>query len=87
MLVAQTIHAAGESTPGPLPPNTYAVALATRDEAELCALEERLKSAGIAHAAIREPDAPWNGALMAVGIVPCDRTQVRRFVSNLPLLR
>lgn len=85
--VAQTIHAAGESSPGNLPANTHAVALSAKDEAELLALEERLKAAGVKHFAIREPDAPWNGALMAIGFPPQDRAALRGFLSSLPLLR
>lgn len=86
-MVAQTIHAAGESVREPVPNNTYAVALAARDEAELVALHERLVAAAIPCVLIREPDSPWNGQAMSLGISPCDRTHVRKFLSSLPLLR
>ena len=86
-IVAQTIHAAGESSPGDLPQGTRAVALAARSESELLALERRLTSRQIAHAAIREPDPPFYGQLLAIGVAPCDRELVRKEVSSLPLIR
>lgn len=87
MLAAQLTHAAGESVRAPVPSGTYAVVLAVPGEAALARVEERLVLAGIAHAAIREPDAPWSGALMALGLAPThDRARVRRVLGRLPLL-
>lgn len=87
VLAAQLIHAAGESSPGGLPKGTRAVALATRCERELADIERRLQQLGIEHRAIREPDPPWDGALMAIGLVPVlDRTTLRRALRRLPLL-
>ncbi len=86
-LAAQVVHAAGESSPGDLDTGTSAVVLAAPDEACLLAIERRLGQAGIAHVAIREPDAPWSGALTAIGVVPVqDRVPARRVLSSLPLL-
>jgi peptidyl-tRNA hydrolase len=88
VLAAQLIHAAGESSRGILPPHTFAVALAARDEAHLESLEQALRRFDIPHQAIREPDPPWNGALMAIGIVPvADRGAVKRVTGSLRLLR
>ena len=88
VLAAQLIHAAGESASADLPSGTIAVALAARDEPHLVSLELELRRLGIPHRAIREPDPPWNGALMAIGIVPIrDRTRVREVTGSLPLLR
>jgi len=88
VLAAQLIHAAGESSPGNLPDNTHAVALAAKSEEHLLFLEAKLRRLSIPHKAIREPDAPWNGALMAIGIEPvADRNQVKKVTSSLPLLR
>lgn len=85
-LAAQVVHAAGESSPGDLPCGTIAVVLVASPE-ELEALERRLAREGIAHVAIREPDAPWNGMLTAIGIAPVtDRTRIRALTSSLPLL-
>lgn len=87
VMAAQLIHAAGESSPGNLPEHTFAVCLAVSDEPALLALEERLARADIPHTAIREPDAPWNGQLMAIGIRPLDRTIVRKYLAQYPLLK
>ncbi|MEM9462699.1 MAG: hypothetical protein AAGF11_51600 [Myxococcota bacterium] len=87
VLAAQLIHAAGESSPGSLPSGTRAVALAARDEAHLRSIEQCLVRLGIEHRAIREPDPPWCGALMAIGLMPVsDRTKVRKATRRLPLL-
>jgi hypothetical protein len=81
------VHAAGESSPGSLPHDTRAVVLAAPGEAALLAVEARLVAAGVPHRAIREPDAPWGGAIMAIGLVPGERAALRRHLSSLPLLR
>lgn len=81
------IHAAGESSPGNLPSSTYAVALTCPDEAALRAIAERLKACGVRCRTIHEPDAPWDGALMAVGIEPGPKKEVGRHLANLPLLK
>jgi hypothetical protein len=87
-LAAQLIHAAGESAGGDLPASTIAVALAARNEAQLLAIEQLLRRLKIPHRAIREPDSPWNGALMAIGLAPVrDRDAVRRVTGSLSLLR
>jgi len=84
-LCAQLIHAAGESSPGGLLEGTRAVALAARSEMQLLALEKKLISNKIQHVAIREPDL--DNQLMAIGIAPCDRSVVRKVVSNFPLIK
>lgn len=85
---AQLIHAAGESAANaPVPPETRAVALAAPDEAALLALERRLREAGVHHVAIREPDAPHRGALMAIGLPPQPREPLRPLLGKLNLLR
>lgn len=87
-LAAQIIHAAGESSPGGLPTNTYAIALAARDEAHLALIEQELLERQIPHCAVREPDAPWSDALMAIGIVPLvDRAIVKPVTRSLRLLK
>ncbi len=87
--VAQTIHAAGESCGGaPLPLSTHAIALSVRDEGHLREVRDRIWKAGIPHTAVHEPDPPYMGQLMAVGIWPTyDRQAVRRVTSDLPLVR
>jgi hypothetical protein len=86
-LCAQLIHAAGESSPGNLPSDTRAVALGARSEFELLKLEQKLKKKNIQHVAIREPDAPYFGALMAIGLVPSVRTKaIKSVLGHLPLI-
>jgi hypothetical protein len=86
-MAAQLIHAAGESSPGDLSSGTFAIALAAKSELQLLAIEKRLISQNIQHSAIRESDDPWDGQLMAIGIAPCDRSIVRKEVSQLPLVK
>jgi peptidyl-tRNA hydrolase len=94
VMLAQTTHAAGESAARwsleakrSLPADTHAVVLAVPDERSLLELEQKLITRNIPHCAIREPDAPWNGQLMAIGLWPADRKTVKRVVSNYPLVR
>lgn len=89
VMAAQVIHAAGESVSGPVPSGTHAVALAAPDERTLVRVEERLVEHGVPHRAVREPDAPWHGALMAIGIEPmaANNQDLRRVVKRLRLLK
>lgn len=85
----QVGHAAGESArlAPDLPPNTHIVILAVPDEATLTSYEIKLVEAGLRYSPIREPDAPYNGALTAIGIEPQARSKPRKILSNLPLLK
>jgi hypothetical protein len=87
-IAAQLIHAAGASSPGVLPDGTRAIALMVDSEAELALLAERLELASIPIVMVREPDPPWSGALMAIGISPfADVRAARRVLAKLQLLR
>lgn len=80
------IHAAGESANG-VTPGTFAVALTAKDEHALKQVEEKLRWAEIPYSAFHEPDPPWSGALMSIGINPVqDRRMLRRFLKGLSLL-
>lgn len=69
------------------PPLIHAVALGARSEESLVELELRLISAGIPHRAIREPDAPYAGALMAIGIEPRrDRSALKPILKGYKLI-
>jgi hypothetical protein len=82
------VHAAGESVIFRVPPETHAVVLAAKSEDELLKLEQKLLDMGIPHRAIREPDAPWNGQLMSIGLIPSKKTDaIKKCLSNYPLLR
>lgn len=87
-LAAQVIHAAGESSDR-VPSGTHAVALAVPNERALARIEQRLIEHDVPHAAIREPDLPWSGALMAIGIRPmdADNPNLRACVKRLRLLK
>ena len=84
---ANLIHAAGESSPGDLPSTTYAVALTCPDEAALLELGVRLSASGVRHRAIIESDGEHAGRLMAIGLVPGPRKELKRLLSSLPLLK
>jgi len=73
---------------GGISSGTFAVALAAKSEAHLEFLEDKLRQHAIPHVAIREPDAPYHNALMAIGILPvADRAQLKKVTSGLPLLK
>lgn len=84
---AQIVHAAGESSPGDLPAGTYAVVLAVPGKHELAAEAYRLTKAGIEFTPIYEPDAPYCGELMAIGLKPQRKEKLKRHLSSLPLLK
>lgn len=90
-LAAQIVHAAGESFAqfkiDPSTPPIHAVVLAARCETSLLELEARLVAGGVTHHSIREPDAPYNGALTAIGLPPQPRAQLKKFLSNIPTLK
>jgi len=79
------VHAAGET--GPAKTGTHAVVLAAKNEDHLARIVCDLEAASIPYKPIHEPDSPWDGALMAIGIPPMDRTNTRKMLSKLPLLK
>lgn len=87
MQAAQVVHAAGESSPGNLDPGTFAVVLAVPNERALLDVAARLERERVAFVHVHEPDAPHNGALMALGLRPARKEALRRHVSSLPLLK
>lgn len=87
---AMIVHAAGESAQlrgaAAAGPPTHAVALSA-SVAELRALARELALAGVPYVFVREPDEPWCGAPMAIGLPPMPRARVRRLLAHLPLVR
>ena len=84
-LTAQLVHAAGET--GPSNPGTHAVVLSAKDEKHLLQIERQLTRLKIKHHSIREPDYPWNGEIMAIGLYPTsDRVLVKPVTKKLKLL-
>jgi hypothetical protein len=53
----------------------------------MIAVARALDAAGVRHVLVHEPDEPWRGALMAIGVVPASRALVRRLLAHLPLVR
>ena len=84
-MVPQIAHAAGESSPGSLSPDTYVVVLAVPDECALTHLVATLSAVGVQFKAIREPDL--GGTLTAIGVVPGLRFDLRRHFAQIPLLK
>ena len=78
------VHAAALSSQG-ASRDTYVVAL-EGSRIELEALVCRLQQHAIAHVLFREPDPPYLGELMSVGVLPVsDRRIVRRHLKGLRL--
>lgn len=61
--------------------------LAVKDEEELLSLEAKLIKFGISHKAVREPDYPYNGQLMSIGIEPNYREEIYNIVKSYKLMK
>lgn len=81
------VHAAGESSTGNLPSGTYAIALQARDELHLLEVAQLLFRNNVKYKLIRETDPPYGGQAMAIGVFPREREEVRKLLSQLPLVR
>jgi len=66
-------------------PIINSVALAAPNEEALLKLEHKLIKHDVAHIAFREPD--MDNELTAIGISPEYRSNLRKFVSNFPLIK
>jgi hypothetical protein len=53
---------------------------------DLQQLQGTLQRESVAHRAIVEDDPPYSGQLMAIGLEPRPRSEVKRYVKSLPLL-
>ncbi len=92
-LAAQVAHAAGESFASWearyhwTPRGTIACVLGVPNEAAIKRVLKKLDKAGVKCNAIYEPDAPWNGALMAIGVWPMSlNNPARKTFKRLKLL-
>ena len=81
------MHAAGESSPGNLPEGTHAIALVADDELALWRLDHVLRRAHVEHRLIIESEGPYAGQLLAIGVSPRRKEEVRRHVATFSLLR
>lgn len=91
VMAAMVAHAAGESAAlydfeGGFP-GSVAVILEAKNEAHLLQIREELKYKGVAHVKIMEPSAPYNGQMMAVGVVPDDRTRLSPLMEPYQVLK
>ena len=85
--VANTIHAAGESSDR-VPSGTIAVALHAENAVHLEALSDELEELEIPHRLVYEGEGEYAGQPMALGVEPTlDRLKVRRVLSKLPLVK
>ena len=85
VIAAQLVHAAGET--GPTLPGTHAIVLSAKDEKHLLKIEHQLSRSKIKYHSVREPDSPWNGELMAIGLHPTsDRAMLKPITKRLRLL-
>lgn len=87
--LAQTAHAASESgriVPLQQEKDTVAV-LGVRNEKELLRWHKKLLRKGIRHVAVYEPDAPWLGQLMAIGLAPGPRIGMGHTLRKLQTYR
>lgn len=74
---------------GVLPPEVpkpTVVILGARSEQRLLTLERQLTEVGVRHVAVREPDAPWDNALMAIGLVPGEKSDLYPHVRDFHIL-
>lgn len=84
---AQIVHAAGESVDRPVDEGTHAVVLTVPSESGMARLADELRRVGVTFTSIFEPDPPYFGALMALGLAPRRKEILRRHLSRLPLLK
>lgn len=54
---------------------------------DLHRLQGTLERESVAHRAIVENDPPYAGELMAIGLEPRPRSEVKKYVKTLPLLK
>ena len=86
MLAAQILHAAAESADGLHDSRTHALAVEARSDEELRAMLEQARSRGLRCVEVVEDTPPWTGAIMAVGIAPTAKNDLR-FLQHLPLIK
>jgi hypothetical protein len=96
-IAIDTGHAAGEAfyefaklslAPEGFNPNkTTLILRGARNENKLLKLEQQLIEKRVPHVAVREPMAPWNGQLMAIGLVPGYPEVMGAFVNDFQNLK
>jgi hypothetical protein len=85
---SQAAHAARESVRDlPHDPETHVAILMAESSDQLVAISLELKVAGLHHVLICEPDPPYNGSAVAIGIEPMERERVKPLLSSLKSFR
>lgn len=70
------------------PSRTKVVILAARDERHLTALRRKLYARGVRYVTIEEPDEPYLGQLMALGLLPSEpSSELRSALNGYQMLR
>lgn len=93
VLAAHVTHAAGESAhryeseeDGRFSGAT-AIVLETKDENDLDKAEDYLDYWGIQAVSIRESNGPYEGQLMAIGLVPVERDTISKLMDKFQTLK
>lgn len=85
---AQAIHAATESIRKlPVADDTHAVVLMADSSLQLEGQADKLKGAGVAFALICEPDEPYRGAAVALGVAPMERALIQPLMVGFKVFR
>lgn len=85
---AQAAHAAAESIRRlPVSDQTHVCVLVADTSDMIESLATRLAADGVHHVVIREPDAPYNGAAVALGMEPQDRERIGPYVEQFKVFR
>jgi hypothetical protein len=69
-----------------LSPGTHAIVLEATTGA-LRHISGRLEAAGVDHSVIVENEGEYEDQIMAIGVKPKRRSQLKKYFSSLPLLR
>lgn len=84
----QAAHVAAESIRClPVSNETIVRVLAARDTDELRALSARLKELGIHHVLNTEPDPPYKGVCVALGVEPMEEDRIKPLMAGLKVFR
>lgn len=82
------LHQSCRKYPGlPVSGETHVVVLQAETSDQLEAVAARLRDSRVHHVLIREPDEPYRGAAVALGVEPTDRERVRLHVADLKVFR
>lgn len=93
VLAAMLVHAAGESAALYQDPydgrfrGSVAVVLEAKDEADLIESSQHLRTTGVQLVEIHENSGPYQGQLMAIGLVPGDRDTLSQIMANWQCLK